>query len=64
MCDGTQGSDPTHPQFWDNCVPNEEQIENPKTIYLGIPKTQKAQVFFKILCLNDKIASKANNSVE
>ena len=32
------GSDPAHPQFWHNCLPNEEQIEKPKNYILGIPK--------------------------
>ena len=30
MCNRTQGSDPAHPQFWHNCLPNAKQIENPK----------------------------------
>ena len=37
MCDHTQSSDPTHPQFWHNYLPNQELIENPP----------KFQVFFK-----------------
>ena len=66
MCDGTKGSDPAHPQFWHNCLPNEEQIEKHKNYFFGNPKKlKKAQVFFKKkLCMNDKIASKANNSEE
>ena len=24
MCDRTKGSDPANPQFWHDCVPNEE----------------------------------------
>ena len=28
MCDCTQGSDPAQSQFWHNCLPNEEPIEN------------------------------------
>ena len=54
MCDGTYGSDPAHPQFWHNCLPNEEQIEKPKN----------SSIFSKKLCMNDKIASKANNTVK
>ena len=54
MCDRTQGSDPTHPQIWHNCQTNEEQIENPENL----------KYFSKKWCLNQKIASKANNSVK
>ena len=65
MCDGTKGSDPAYPQFWHNCLPNEEQIEKPKNYFLGNPKNpKKGKYFSKKLCMNDKIASKANNSVE
>ena len=53
MCDRTQGSDPAHPQFWRNCLPNEEQTEAPKI-----------KVFKKNWCMNEKMASKAINSVE
>ena len=42
--------------------PNEEQIEKPKNYFFANPK--KAQVFFKKFCMNDKITSKTNNSVE
>ena len=35
MCDGTYGSDPAHPQFWHNWLPNEEQIGKPKNYFLG-----------------------------
>ena len=30
MCDRTWGSDPAHPQFWPNCLTNEEEMENTK----------------------------------
>ena len=30
MCNRMQGSDPAHPQFWHNCLPNEEQTEKHK----------------------------------
>ena len=39
MCDCTSVYDPAHPQFWHNCLPNEEKIENPKI-----------QVFLKTMC--------------
>ena len=32
MCVCTQSSDPAHPIFWHKCLPNEEQIENPKNL--------------------------------
>ena len=54
MCDGTKGSDPAHPQFWHNYLPNEEQIENPKIIFW---ESQKSPSNFKKLCMNDTIAS-------
>ena len=54
MCDCIQGSDPAHPQFWHNCLPNEEQIENPKN----------SSIVQKNWCMNEKNASKANNSAE
>ena len=54
MCDHIEGSDPAHPQFWHNCLPNEEQIE----------KHKNSSIFQKNWRMNEKIASKANNSVE
>ena len=42
MCDGTYGSDPAHPKFGLNCLPNEEQIEKPKNYFLRIPKKPKS----------------------
>ena len=30
MCDCTQGSDPAHPQFWHDCLPNEEHRKTQK----------------------------------
>ena len=54
MCNRTYGSDPAHPQFWHNCLPNEEQVEK-----------QKNQTFFKKKWGMNKIkAPKANNSVD
>ena len=32
MCVRTKNSDPAHPHFWQKCLPNEEQIENPQNI--------------------------------
>ena len=52
MCNRTQGSEPAHPQSWHNCLPNEEQIGN--------PKNSSIQKF----CMNEKIASKDYNSME
>ena len=49
MCDRTYGSDPAHPQFWHNCLPNEEQIE----------KHKNSSFFQKNWHMNEKIASKA-----
>ena len=55
MCDRTKSSDPAHPQFWRNCLPNEEQME----------KNKKFKYFSKKnWCMNERIASQANNSVE
>ena len=56
---------PAHPHFVGIIVyTNKEQIENPKITFWEYQKTHTAQVIFKKLCMNDKIASKANNSVE
>ena len=33
MCDRTQGSDPAHPQFWLDCLPNEEHRKTQKFKY-------------------------------
>ena len=39
MCDCTQGSDPAHPQFWHNYLPNEEQMEKHKKFKYFLKKT-------------------------
>ena len=36
MCDRTYGSDPAHPQFWHDCLPNEEHRKNQKFKVLKI----------------------------
>ena len=41
MCDGALGSDSAHPQFWLNCLPNEEQMEKPNNYFIFW------EVFFK-----------------
>ena len=55
ICDRTLGSASAHPQFMHNCLPNEEQIENPKK-FKDFSK--------KNWCMNEKIAIKAKNSIE
>ena len=42
---------PAHPQFWQNCLPNEEQIEKPKNSFLGIPKNPKKPKNFSKKCV-------------
>ena len=34
MCNRTKGSGPAHPQFWHNCLPNEEQNPKNSSIFL------------------------------
>ena len=53
MCVFKYGSEPAHPQFWYNCLPNEENRKPPNI-----------QLFFKKMVYEQKIASKANNSDE
>ena len=41
MCDCTLGSDPAHPKFWRNFLPNKEQIEKNKNSSLFQKKVYK-----------------------
>ena len=52
MCDCTQGYDPAHPQFRHNCLPNEEQIENPKNSsnFQKMEYEQKDSLYSKSFC--------------
>ena len=67
MCDRTYSSNPAHPQFCNNCLSIDEQIEKPKNCFWESQKTQKNpknQVFSKKWCMNKNIASKETNSLE